>query len=160
MIAALIVIALALAWLALETNLLHVRLPMGVSAPLTQEVRRPWYTFDWDSWVIDPRSINVRYNLEQNPERILKDWKTPLCGWDWITGREHIIPEYDVEFSVAGCRYKMHLNSTDKAAKALSQVMKVNTKKHRPNPLPKLTYKGNKPKRIRKTAARASVNCA
>ena len=151
MIAALIVIALALAWLALETDRLRVRLLVGaVAAPTTVgEKRAAWDTFDWRAMTYDSYGRG-RGDI----------WKAPLCGWDWITGREHIIPEYDIEFSVAGCRYKIHLNSTDEAAKALGQVMKVNTKKHRPNPLPKLTYKGNKPKRIRKTAARASVNCA
>ena len=151
MIAALIVITLALAWLALETDRLRIRLLVGaVAAPTTiREKHAAWDTFDWRT---------MQFFTYSYGNGVV--WKVPLCGWDWITGREHIIPEYDVEFSVAGCRYKIHLNSTDKAAKALGQVMRVNTKKHRPNPLPKLTYKGNKPKRIRKTAARASVNCA
>ncbi len=152
MVPALAIIILALTWLGRETEWLRLQLLVGapaLSAPDTPEVRAAWDTFDWRT---------MQFFTYSYGSGVV--WKVPLCGWDWITGREHIIPEYDVEFSAAGCRYKMHLNSTDKAAKALGQVMKVNTKKHLPNPLPKLTYKGNKPKRIRKTAARASVNCA
>ena len=156
MITALAIIVLGLAWLARETDRFRIRLLVGaplLPVPAVREVRAAWFTFNWDTWVIDPRSVNVRYNLEQNPERILKSWKEPLCGWDWIRGREHIIPEYRVEFNMAGCRYNMHLNSTPEAAKALGEVMKVNVKKHRPNPLPRLTYKGNKPKRRRVAVA-------
>ncbi len=148
MIVALVVMALAFTWLALETDRFRVRLLVGiVAAPTTiGEKRVAWDTFDWSDWGTRQSGFN---NGHYGWLWSLKDWKEPICGWDWIKGRNHIIPEYDVEFSVAGCRYKMHLNSTDKAAKALGQVMKVNTKKHRPNPLPKLTYKGNKPKRRR-----------
>ncbi len=109
----LLLMASALTWLLIETDLLCVRLVAGPVAVLEPEIRAAWDTFDWSA---------MKYKTYQDI------WKVPLCGWDWITGREHIIPEYRIEFNIAGCRYKMRLKSTPKAAKALGEVMKVNAK--------------------------------
>ncbi len=147
MIAALATIILALAWLAHETDRLRVRLlagPAAVPEPEIPEVRAAWDTFDW-------RSMKFLTYTQGNGVV----WKTPLCGWDWITGREHIIPEYRVEFAMNGVRHKMHLSASTAAAKLLGEAMKINARPHKP---PKLPTSGiRKSKRIRRRRVAVAV---
>ena len=146
MIPALSIIILALAWLAHETRCLRVRLLAGPAAVcvLDPETRAAWDTFDWSEWGSRQSGFN---NGHYGWLWSLKDWKVPLCGWEWIKQRNHIVPEYRVEFAMNGVRYKMQLNASTAAAKMLGEVMKVNARPHKPTPLPRLSYKGNKPKR-------------
>ena len=154
MIATLTIIILGLAWLAWETDGLRVRLPAGpalaaamgrdfeVNGTFEIEYAR-WDTFDWS-----PMTYKDCLSMDSR-------WKTPLCGWDWITERDHVVPEYQIEFNIYGCRYTWALNSTPEAAKVIGEAMKLNAKPHKPAPLPRLSYKGNKPKRRRVAAIKA-----
>ena len=126
MIPALAIIILALAWLALETDWLRVRLLAGPAAVwvLDAETRAAWDTFDWRGWsgIVEP-----------------------ICGWEWIKQRNHIIPEYRIEFNVYGCRYIWTLEATPAAAKLLGEAMKLNAKPHK---MPKLPSSGIRKSRV------------
>lgn len=150
MIPTLAIIILGLAWLAIETDWLRVRLLAGpalvmVVVPEYAETRAAWDTFDWSP---------MQFSSYSNGNGTI--WKTPLCGWDWITSRDHIIPEYRIEFNVYGCRYVWKMGSTPEAAKILGECMKVNAKPHKPPKMPRLAIKRRPAIRRRRVAVAAA----
>ena len=144
MIPALAIIILALAWLAHETDWLRVRLLAGPAAVwvLDAETRAAWDTFDWSDWGTRQSGFN---NGHYGWLWSLKEWKVPICGWEWIKQRNHIIPEYRIEFNVYGCRYIWTLEATPAAAKLLGEAMKLNAKPHK---MPKLPTSGIRKSRV------------
>ena len=108
MIAAIIIIGLALAWLTHETAWFTIRLLVG---PEFTYNRKPWADLKpWKITTKDPFWL-------RHPDSM-----TPLCGTDWLENRLHVIPEYKFELNTYGVRYKM----TIKEAGIMTQVMKAN----------------------------------
>ena len=88
MLLTLLVVALEFIWLGYETDWLTVRLAAGpVPAPIIEK-RQAWDSFDWTRW---------------------KPYLEPICGWDWIKSREHIMPDYHFEFKAYGVSHKITL---------------------------------------------------
>lgn len=154
MLATLSIIILALAWLARETRCLRVRLLAGppLLVPEYAEIRAAWDTFDWSDWGTRRSGFS---NGHYHWKWATKDWKVPICGWEWIKGRNHIIPEYRIEFNVWGCRYTWKLGASSAAAKILGEAMKVNAKPHKPPKLPSSGIRRSKPIRRRRVAVAA-----
>ncbi len=128
---------IALAWLGYETDWVTVRLPYGIEALIAAtEVRRPWNHFDWHDWVTGHHHISF---TDRNVNVHSKSHVQPICGWDWIRSREHIIPECKVELVHSGVKYNMTIKSP---AIIKSVVTALRAKPARP--YPKMSYSRNK----------------
>jgi len=91
MIATIIIVSLALAWLLAETDFMRVRLAVGIIDTCQRkswEELKPWNpNKQFPFWVRFPNSMS------------------PLCGWDYVLNTMHIIPEHKLELITATARY-------------------------------------------------------
>jgi len=109
MIATILIVSIALAWLGYETDGMRARLPVGAYPELIERK-------SWDE--LKPTSNLNRYPFWlRHPGNM-----APICGWDWLEQTMHIVPEYKIELNTYGVRYQM----TVKKDSVLSQVMKAN----------------------------------
>ena len=116
MIATIAILTLALYWLLRETDYMRIRLLIGAwYVPV--EYRRA----TWDK-------LKPYKNL---PNFMRMHGYDPLCGWDWLKNHEHVLPDYSLYLAINNVRYTMTFgeSATDGM---LTEVMKVNTKKHKP----------------------------
>jgi len=126
-----ILIILGFIWLLYETDYLRVRLLVGIE---TKPIE-----YEYMSW----EDVKTRY-FYGLPSRQTPFWYAnpehmePLCGLAWLENTMHVIPEYRIELDFGGNKYKM----TVKEPKVLKEIVKVNTKKHKPYTLPVVNTKG------------------
>ena len=118
MIALVLIISLAYAWLLFESKFLSMRLLVGIEAkPIT----------DLDILEVAQR-IGWTY---KNGHRAYKDWLIPMCGWEWVIRHEHDLDTYQpkVQMTMGGVRYNM----TIKQPSIIKDIMRVNklTKKQK-----------------------------
>ena len=121
MIAILIIIGLTFAWLGYETDWMRVRLPIGqvqIIETIPDIVERyvPWDNWNhchWPSWF---------------------NFTDPICGWEWIKSREHIIPECRLEMTYGGVHHTMTIKDT-KIIKLVVTAMKSKPKPYVYRPL-------------------------
>lgn len=132
MIATIIIIGLALSWLAYETDYLRIRLLVG-----------PWIVpliYKRDTWE------NISRNLKPNPVPFW--WKhpynmEPLCGREWLENHQHVLPEYKIVLDFGTIRHTINVCPGNE--QLLNNVVKINTRKHRVKWLPVGKSLGNEP---------------
>lgn len=132
MIAAIIIIGLALYWLAIETDYLRVRLLVGKPAPPkyarykvynSMGKGRKYYTspiYEGDNYPPDySPNGEPEYNIILSP-----GINGVLCGYDWLNKHCAALVDYapDLYLATGGVRYTMHL----KQPTILKDVMKAN----------------------------------
>lgn len=91
MLVTILIIISALYWLGIESNWLTIRLLVGADCK-----RKMWKD-------IKPYQSGKNYPFWfKHPDNM-----TPLCGWDWLNKRNHIIPEYKIELVQPGYKSTM-----------------------------------------------------
>ena len=89
----LIIIGIGFTWLLIETDWMRVRLLVGSikEAPVQNNERYvDWEkAFDFKAWGTLIKGADI----------------DPICGWDWIKNRQHIIPECRIEMVHLGVRH-------------------------------------------------------
>lgn len=111
------IILLAFYWLLRETDYLRVRLPVGCpSISVPPEMRQSW-------------DIITRNTKAKNLNNFVTDpyTYTPLCGFDWLNNREHVIPEYKIELQHGGVKHNMTIKDPS-IMKQVVQAMRANPK--------------------------------
>ncbi|KKN64734.1 hypothetical protein LCGC14_0488660 [marine sediment metagenome] len=103
MIATIIIIGLAFIWLGYETNWMRVRLPIGASTPIIKQQYTSWNDLEnlaqtipdkqKPFWLKHPLFIKTIRGINN---QMLGASMEPLCGWDWLRNRMHIIPQYQI----------------------------------------------------------------
>jgi len=131
-------------WLLYETEWLRVRLPIGKAAEQPQGRYVSWNDIENQIqylpdrfkpfWIKHRVIIKTIRGLNH---QILGAAMQPLCGWDWLLNREHIIPEYKIELALDGIHYQMNVKSDS----ILAEVMRVNRAKHKPTTPKPMTRK-------------------
>ena len=126
MLFTIIIIGIALVWLMRETNNLKVHLLVGpYHAPIVYQYE------DWET---------IKTRLENMPRKAMPSYirlpesYTPLCGWDWLENRQHVIPVNKIQLDFGTRRYDMTVNDPDK----LKDIIKVNTVRRNVNRKPKI----------------------
>lgn len=96
MLITILAIIAALYWLGLESNWLTIRLLAD---------KEPDNRKTWDE--LKP------YKVYKNHPFWLRhpDNMTPLCGWDWLNKRTHIIPVYKIELIQPGYKSTMTIRN-------------------------------------------------
>ena len=68
---------------------------------------RDWDTFDWHDWNVTQDFLTSKWSHGTHR----KSHIVPLCGWKWITGRQHIVPVCKLEVEYKGVRHSMTIRS-------------------------------------------------
>ena len=99
------------AWLAYETDWMRIRLIVGAIPPVLEYPTKTWEE-------LKP------YPIKKTDQTWLRfpGIMSPLCGWDWLTKTQHIMPEYRIE--LVGESYRTTITSSN--AQALKDAMRVN----------------------------------
>lgn len=121
MIACIVLVSLALTWLAKETDWMRVRLLVGIECIPLEYERKSWE----DLSHTQPERYQPNFMRMNNGTEHF----SPLCGWDWLKNTMHVIPEYKIYLAIGGCRYNMNI----KKDSVLKAVMRANhlTKKQK-----------------------------
>lgn len=105
-------------WLLYETDWMRVRLPVGIISELPQCRYISWNDLEnlaqaipdkqKPFWLKHPINIKTIWGLNNQP---LGASMEPLCSWEWLKNRLHIIPEYKIELISATSRYTFRTQS-------------------------------------------------
>ncbi len=121
MIATIIIVSLALYWLALETDYLRINLMI----PLCENGACCHWHMPDTAVDDDMRHELIRSwtNLDKlTRARFLSGEESPLCGWGYAYQYRNYAPDCKVEMSIGNIRY----NITFRDTKVIKDVMRVN----------------------------------
>jgi len=110
MLATILIVTIALYWLARESDYLRIRLLAGIEA--IQYERKSWDEIKPTCKLTKQYPFWLRF-----PEHM-----SPLCGLDWLENTMHVIPEYKLELVGVGYKTTIHSNN----AQALRDACRVN----------------------------------
>ena len=101
MLATIVLVSLAFYWLAVETDYFRVNLAL-----IPEVVERK----SWSE--LEPAAQRIPDKLKpfwlKHPENM-----QPLCGLDWLTTTQHVIPTYKFEIKAWNVTHKVNLKSAD-----------------------------------------------
>lgn len=111
------IIISAFYWLLRETDYMRVRLPVGCpSISVPPEMRLAWNIITRQT-----KSKNLN-NFVTDPEHY-----SPLCGFNWLNNREHVVPEYKIELQHGGVKHTMTIKDPS-VMKQIVSAMRANPK--------------------------------
>lgn len=139
MIVSLIVIALAFTWLLYESDWMRVRLLVGAIPELEPVERIRLYRHN----NYFTRSDGTYSAFDKYADTVLSAGiEEPVCGWDWLIGRDHPLVEYGFELIAWGCKHTLTVNPDAHKGQIVKECCKVAFAKPR-------NGNGRRPKRSR-----------
>ena len=120
MIISLLTICLAFVWLLYESDWMRIRLLAGANTPPVPRIR----LYRHGTWLT--RQDRTYPAFDKYADTALSAGiEEPICGWDWLIGRDHPLVEYSFTLTAWGCTHNLTINPDAHKGQIVKECCKV-----------------------------------